>query len=116
MVGSVREVVQRALKTLEHAGVIQMTRRRIRIIDVDGLNLWSESESRGFDVSAVPGTRSTNRSTRRRHSQTLRSPPMTAELLKDRGKVNRRNHPYQSCELDAARRQGTATVVTSERS
>ena len=74
MVGSVREVVQRALKTLEHAGVIQMTRRRIRIIDVEGLNLWSESESRVFDVSAVPGTRSTNRSTRRRHSQTPAEP------------------------------------------
>ena len=35
MVGSVREVVQRALKTLEHAGVIQMARGQIRIIDVD---------------------------------------------------------------------------------
>ena len=54
MVGSVREVVQRALKTLEHAGLIQMTRGRIRIIDVEGLNLWIESESRAFDVSAVP--------------------------------------------------------------
>ena len=74
MVGSVREVVQRALKTLEHAGVIQMTRGRILIIDVEGLNLWSESESRVFDVSAVPGTRSTNRSTRQRHSQTLAEP------------------------------------------
>ena len=54
MVGSVREVVQRALKTLEHAGLIQMTRGRIRIIDVEGLNLWIESESRVFDVSTVP--------------------------------------------------------------
>jgi hypothetical protein len=71
MVGSVREVVQRALKTLEHAGVIQMTRGRIRIIDVEGLNLWIESESGVFDVSAVPGT---NRSTRRRLSETLVKP------------------------------------------
>jgi CRP-like cAMP-binding protein len=43
MVGSVREVVQRALKTLEHAGVIQMARGRIRIIDVDTLNVWIAS-------------------------------------------------------------------------
>ena len=44
MVGSVREVVQRALKTLEHAGVIQMARGQIRIVDVDALSLWIESE------------------------------------------------------------------------
>ena len=44
MVGSVREVVQRALKTLEHAGVIQMTRERIRILDVDALGVWIDSE------------------------------------------------------------------------
>jgi CRP/FNR family transcriptional regulator len=44
MVGSVREVVQRALKTLEHAGVIQMTRERIRILDVDALDIWIDSE------------------------------------------------------------------------
>jgi CRP-like cAMP-binding protein len=69
MVGSVREVVQRALKTLEHAGVIQMTRGRIGILDVEALNLWIESESRAFDVSAAPGTRSTDRSARRRPSK-----------------------------------------------
>jgi CRP-like cAMP-binding protein len=69
MVGSVREVVQRSLKTLEQAGVIQMTRGQIRIIDVEGLNLWIESESLVFDVAAVPGTRSTKRSTRRRPAQ-----------------------------------------------
>ena len=40
MIGSVREVVQRALKTLEHAGLIQMARGEIRIIDVEGLNMW----------------------------------------------------------------------------
>jgi CRP-like cAMP-binding protein len=46
MVGSVREVVQRALKTLEHAGVIQMARGRIRITDVEALSVWIESERR----------------------------------------------------------------------
>jgi CRP/FNR family transcriptional regulator len=45
MVGSVREVVQRALKTLEHAGHIQMARGRIRVIDVEALDGWSETES-----------------------------------------------------------------------
>jgi CRP/FNR family transcriptional regulator, cyclic AMP receptor protein len=44
MIGSVREVVQRALKTLEHAGVIQMTRAWIRILDVDALGVWIDSE------------------------------------------------------------------------
>jgi CRP/FNR family cyclic AMP-dependent transcriptional regulator len=42
MVGSVREVVQRALKTLEHGGLIRMTRGRIEIIDLDALEDWSE--------------------------------------------------------------------------
>ena len=45
MVGSVREVVQRALKTLDHAGLIQMARGRIQIIDFEALEGWSESES-----------------------------------------------------------------------
>jgi CRP-like cAMP-binding protein len=45
LVGSVREVVQRALKTLERAGLIQMTRGRIQVIDVEALDGWSESES-----------------------------------------------------------------------
>ena len=45
LVGSVREVVQRALKTLDHAGLIHMTRGRIHIIDVEALAGWSESES-----------------------------------------------------------------------
>ena len=45
MVGSVREVVQRALKTLEHAGLIQMARGRTQIIDLEALEGWSESES-----------------------------------------------------------------------
>jgi CRP-like cAMP-binding protein len=45
MVGSVREVVQRALKTLEHAGHIHMARGRIQIVDVEALDGWSEAES-----------------------------------------------------------------------
>jgi CRP/FNR family transcriptional regulator, cyclic AMP receptor protein len=44
MVGSVREVVQRALKALEDAGVIQMTRGRIRITDVEALGVWMKFE------------------------------------------------------------------------
>jgi len=43
MVGSVREVVQRALKTLERAELIEMRRGRIHVIDVDALNGWTES-------------------------------------------------------------------------
>ena len=42
MVGSVREVVQRALKTLADAGVIQMDRGQIRITDIEALGLWIE--------------------------------------------------------------------------
>jgi CRP-like cAMP-binding protein len=45
MVGSVREVVQRAMKTLEHAGLIQMARGRIHVIDVEALDGWAEGES-----------------------------------------------------------------------
>jgi CRP-like cAMP-binding protein len=45
MVGSVREVVQRALKTLEHVGLIEMARGQILIIDVDALDGWAESTS-----------------------------------------------------------------------
>ncbi|HJZ73126.1 MAG TPA: Crp/Fnr family transcriptional regulator [Vicinamibacterales bacterium] len=51
MTGSVREVVQRALKTLEHVGLIQMTRGRIQIIDVEALDAWSDSESSVFRAS-----------------------------------------------------------------
>jgi CRP-like cAMP-binding protein len=64
MVGSVREVVQRALKTLERAEVIEMTRGEIRIVDVDGLSVWSESE-RMVDESNVSRTRPANSSGRR---------------------------------------------------
>jgi CRP-like cAMP-binding protein len=42
MVGSVREVVQRALKTLEHAGLIQMARGRIQVIDIEALEGWCD--------------------------------------------------------------------------
>jgi CRP-like cAMP-binding protein len=41
MVGSVREVVQRALKALENAGLIEMARGRIGIIDVEALDTWT---------------------------------------------------------------------------
>jgi CRP-like cAMP-binding protein len=57
MVGSVREVVQRALKTLAHAGVIQMSRGQIRIVDVDALSLWIESE-RASPETRPPESRS----------------------------------------------------------
>jgi DNA-binding transcriptional regulator YhcF (GntR family) len=43
MVGSVREVVQRALKTLERAELIEMTRGRIQVIDLEALDGWTES-------------------------------------------------------------------------
>ena len=39
MVGSVREVVQRALKTLEHVGLIRMTRGKIQVVDVEALDV-----------------------------------------------------------------------------
>jgi CRP-like cAMP-binding protein len=45
MVGSVREVVQRALKTLEHAGLVEMARGRIQIIDLEALDGWAASMS-----------------------------------------------------------------------
>src|SRR5262249_44008721 len=48
LVGSVREVVQRALKTLEYAGFIQMARGRIQIIDAEALDGWSDSDSSLF--------------------------------------------------------------------
>jgi CRP-like cAMP-binding protein len=58
MVGSVREVVQRMLKTLEHAGLIQMARGRIQIIDLDALEGWSGSESMnsGSEVRPTAGS------------------------------------------------------------
>ena len=55
MVGSVREVVQRALKTLEHAGLIRMARGRTQIIDLEALEGWAESVSINSG-SEVPST------------------------------------------------------------
>jgi CRP/FNR family transcriptional regulator len=43
MTGSVREVVQRALKTLEREGAIRMQRARIHILDPECLARWAES-------------------------------------------------------------------------
>src|SRR5262245_47092142 len=52
MVGSVREVVQRALKTLELAGLVEMARGRIQIIDLEALDGWAASMSNGSTSSA----------------------------------------------------------------
>jgi Crp-like helix-turn-helix domain len=41
-VGSVREVVQRALKALDHAGLVESERGRIHVIDVEALSTWTE--------------------------------------------------------------------------
>jgi len=41
MVGSVREVVQRALKTLERAELIEMRRGRVYVVDIDALDGWT---------------------------------------------------------------------------
>ena len=43
MTGSVREVVQRALKALEKDGSIRMERARVVVLDVKALERWSES-------------------------------------------------------------------------
>ena len=43
MTGSVREVVQRALKALERDGAIKMERARIHILDSRALERWSKS-------------------------------------------------------------------------
>jgi CRP-like cAMP-binding protein len=43
MTGSVREVVQRALKALERDGAIRLERARVVVLDVKALELWSES-------------------------------------------------------------------------
>lgn len=44
MTGSVREVVQRALKSLEKDGAIRMERARVVVLDPKRLERWSESE------------------------------------------------------------------------
>lgn len=43
MTGSVREVVQRALKALERDGAIRLARARICVLDMPSLQRWSES-------------------------------------------------------------------------
>jgi len=43
LTGSVREVVQRALKTLEKEGAIRLARARIVVLDQAALERWSES-------------------------------------------------------------------------
>ena len=45
MTGSVREVVQRALKTLETAGAIRLGRARIEVLDPDALDEWTVADS-----------------------------------------------------------------------
>jgi len=45
MTGSVREVVQRALKTLEADGAIRMERAQIAVIDTSILETWAEKPS-----------------------------------------------------------------------
>jgi CRP/FNR family transcriptional regulator len=45
LTGSVREVVQRALKTLENAGAIRLGRARIDVLDPDVLEDWAAGKS-----------------------------------------------------------------------
>jgi len=45
MTGSVREVVQRALKTLEADGAIRMERAQIAVLDTGVLETWAEKPS-----------------------------------------------------------------------
>lgn len=62
MVGSVREVVQRALKTLENGGLIQMARGQIQVIDPEALDRWIELDanaSRAPSVNRSPDNRDT---------------------------------------------------------
>jgi CRP/FNR family cyclic AMP-dependent transcriptional regulator len=70
MVGTVREVVQRALKTLEHAGVIHLARGRIRITDAEALGVWIDSE-RVIREAGVTRPRPADNSRRRRSSTVL---------------------------------------------
>src|SRR5262249_9740499 len=50
MIGSVREVVQRALKLLESAGTVKLSRGRIHIADRRVLERWSEMPGRRSDL------------------------------------------------------------------
>lgn len=47
MTGSVREVVQRALKTLEQDGAIKLSRARINVLDPAALLRWAKAAERG---------------------------------------------------------------------
>lgn len=47
MTGSVREVVQRALKTLEQDGAIRLSRARINVLDPAALRRWAKAAERG---------------------------------------------------------------------
>ena len=44
LTGSVREVVQRALKTLEGEGAIRLGRARIDVLDRETLEVWAAGE------------------------------------------------------------------------
>jgi CRP/FNR family transcriptional regulator len=44
MTGSVREVVQRALKILEREGAIRLERAHVAVLDVDALDAWTGDE------------------------------------------------------------------------
>jgi CRP-like cAMP-binding protein len=54
MVGSVREVVQRALKTLERAGLVELARGRITIVDPEALRAWTELALGSVPLRAGP--------------------------------------------------------------
>lgn len=45
MTGSVREVVQRALKALERDGAVKLARARVLVLDPDALERWSQVAS-----------------------------------------------------------------------
>jgi CRP/FNR family transcriptional regulator len=57
MTGSVREVVQRALKTLEQTGAIEMSRGSVRIVDPPLLERWLRSQRTMEAESARPAKR-----------------------------------------------------------
>ena len=57
MVGSVREVVQRALKALEHAGLVESERGRIHVIDAEALSTWTEQTAARPTPSPVAASR-----------------------------------------------------------
>ncbi len=54
---SAREVVQRALKALEHAGLVESERRRIHVIDVEALSTWTEQTAARPTTSPVAASR-----------------------------------------------------------